>query len=289
MKLKITHLKSGVFAIAFLTSLASIRADYTDNLLVGWTFNSGSLTSDLGSISAPVTFSELGYSGTPANNTLSYDSTAGTISIGPGKELYATAINSTTHPELLSAVTIWVRVRFDGPLLNTGIFGLLNESTPKTGSDGFNNYSAAMQIGNPANREIAFTGRTDTGASFNRGSGHPTLPASGYVNLAFRVQDLGTNSSLFAEYLNGTSHGNTWGAGGADLQSFAAFAIGRIKGDAGIALSIDEIRIYSAFLTNEQLDQISVTPIPESGTTAALVGLATLVCAAAFVSRRRLH
>ncbi|MDR1282968.1 MAG: hypothetical protein LBK99_19420 [Opitutaceae bacterium] len=274
--------------LALASALATARADYTENLLAGWTFNNGNLTSDLGSIAAPVTFSERNLSGDSANNTLTFDTITGTASIGPGKELYTTAINSTDHPELLAAVTIWVRVRFDGTLTNNGIFGLLKDPAPKSSAEGVNNYSAAMGIGVPANRDIVFSAHgTAEGQdlyAFGRGSGHPTLPeAGGYVDLAFRVQDLGNTNSAYAEYLNGVSNGGTWGGTAYDLQSFAAFALGRIKMDGGNAMTFDEVRIYAAYLTDEQLKAITpITPIvvPETASWTLMTSLAALTAAA---------
>ncbi|MFA6959196.1 MAG: PEP-CTERM sorting domain-containing protein [Opitutaceae bacterium] len=265
-----------LLAVTCLLGAANARADYTDNLLAGWTFNNGTLTSDLGTLSggSAVTFSQ---TGTGGNQTTTFNS-VGTVSLGTGRMLYTTAINSTDYPSLLSGVTIWVRVQFDATLAQTGIFGLLNTASALTGAAGVNNYSAALTVNDPTNRVGAFQGRTASSTPLGASSGNPVIPASGFSDIAIRVSDSDPAlGSLVSVTINGVTKSLGWSGGSDDLQSFAALALGRIKTDAGTALTFDEVRLYSAYLTDMQLASISAVAIPEPGTVALVLGAAALV------------
>lgn len=251
----------------------AVRADYTTNLVVGWTFNDGSLTSDLGTLSA--TFSQ---SGTGGNQTTTFNSN-GTVSLGAGRVLSTTAVNSTDIPSLSSALTIWVRLRLDGTPQNDAVlFGLLNATAPATTGNAAR--VATYGIIDGTTGTARFTGLTSSGTTLGAGSGFSAVSTNQFVEVAIRIQDLGTVSSLYSDWLNtggnGTTVSRTWDGSAMNLQSFVSFAIGRVNSYAAAALTFDEIRIYDAYLTDAQLASISAIAIPEPSSVALLLGAAGL-------------
>lgn len=277
-----------LFGVACLLGVVSARADYTDNLLVGWTFNNGTLTSDLGTLSggSAITFSE---GGTGINMTTTFNSADGSVSLGAGRMLYTSDINSTAYPELGNALTIWVRVRTDSLATDAVLFGLVDATTPTSGT---NARTATMSVASASggNGTVRFQGRTSEPSVVGRGSGFSTISTGEFYELAIRVSDLGTLSSTYSDWVSmngesGTTLSGTWNGRDHDLQSFASFALGRLNSNATAALTFDEVRIYSAYLTDAQLALITPSIIPEPASAAWLLGFAGL--AGATLRRRR--
>lgn len=277
--LPMNTLKSLLLATTSALGLAvapALRADYTAGLLVGWTFNNGSLTSDLGSMS-PVTFTETGVGGSQTT-TFNAD---GTVSLGAGRLLVASGINDSALPDLSDGFTLWVRMRRDTVGTNNAVlFGL---SSTTTSAAGFDNRTATLELVSSSSNTVRFYGRTDGGTALARASGFSTIAEGEFVDVAIRVSDLGTNSSIYNDWVNGTVLQGTWPGSTADLQSIAALALGRLNSNGGVGLTFDEVRLYGTVLTDAQL--ASISPIPEPASTASLAAAATLGFAA--LRRRR--
>lgn len=279
---------AGVLLVLFgmAASAPLARADYTNNLLVGWTFNHGSLTSDLGALAGSVTFSEAGAGG---NQTTAFDTTVGAVTIGSGRALVATAINSTAYPELLAGFTIWVRVTLNAVNSDVSIFGLVDATSPTATAT---HRSATFGLrsdggtGSDGSRNVSFLGRTNQPAYISPGSGWSNVTAGNTYDLAIRVNDNGSTGSTFSDWVNGVTVSRTWDGQNYDLQAFQSFMIGRILQSGGLSMTIDEVRIYDAVLTNSQLSQITTITVPEPATWALFLGIASLTCASARRHRR---
>lgn len=260
-------LRASSCTLGLAVAATSLRADYTENLLVGWTFNGGSLTSDLGSMS-PITFSESGVGGSQTT-TFNAD---GTVSLGAGRLLVASGINDAALPDLADGFTLWVRMRRDTVGTNNAVlFGL---SSTTAAAAGFDNRSATLELSSAGSDTVRFYGRTDGGATLARGSGFSTIAVGEFVDVAIRVSDLGTNSSFFNDWVNGTVLQGTWAGATADLQSIAALTLGRLNSNGGVGLTFDEVRLYGAVLTDAQL--LSISPVPEPAASGALAAAGAL-------------
>ena len=263
---------------AMLLVASPLRADHTDNLLVGWTFNTGSLASDLGSMNA--TFSEAGI-GAAQTTTFNAD---GTVSLGAGRQLVASAINSTALPSLAGGFTIWVRMSFDSLSSGSAVFGLINGTAPL--SDANKNIDRSATFGlisaSGGSSTAYFYGRAEDSEggsiALSPGSGFPTVTTGQqYFDIAIRVHDTGTSSSTYSSWVDGLTTSRTWQGGTYDLLAFESFSLGRLIGAAGAAYTFDEVRIYDAVLSDAQLAQISAVAVPEPSRAAVLVGGAGLL------------
>ncbi|AHF94070.1 hypothetical protein OPIT5_04450 [Opitutaceae bacterium TAV5] len=283
-------LNLAVVGFALVAAALAARADYTENLLVGWTFNSGPddvLTSDLGSLSNVMLVAR-----DVGSDTAFSANSDGTLSLGGGKVLVADAINSATYPGLANAFTLWVRLRFDTLQTNAMVFGLIDSVSA---ASGFGHLSGTLRVVSGEEGTIGYYGRTDSGGDISRGSGFMAISGGEFIDIAIRFSDTDNNSSAYDAWLgngeNGQSHGGTWNGASAGMQAFQSLALGRLNSDTSAKLTIDEVRLYDAFLSNEQLAQISARAIPEpaAGTTIAAVCLLAGILGARHRRRRRQH
>ena len=192
---------AGLF-VAMLAAAPMLRADYTDNLLVGWTFNTGSLASDLGSFNA--TFAETGI-GPSQTTTFNAD---GTVSLSASRQLVASAINSTALPSLADGFTIWVRVSFDSLSSGSAVFGLINGTAPLS-SDNKNidrsaTYTLLTASAGSATSYFYGQGEDANGntTGLSPGSGFHTVTTGQYYDIAIRVYDNGLVSGSTYSRLN---------------------------------------------------------------------------------------
>lgn len=273
---------------ALLLVTSALRADPADNLLVGWTFNTGSLASDLGSMNA--TFAETGIGGAQTT-TFNAD---GTVSLGAGRQLVASAINSTALPSLAGGFTIWVRMSFDSLSSGSAVFGLTNGTAPLSDENKNTGRSATFGLitASSGSSTAYFYGRAvdSLGGSIalSPGSGFPTVTTGQqFFHIAIRVQDTGTNSSTYSSWVDGLTTSRTWQGGTYDLLAFESFSLGRLIGAAGAAYTFDEVRIYDSVLSDARLAEISAVAVPEPAQAAMLVGMAGLLLAGARRGGRR--
>lgn len=259
---------------AMLAAAPALRADYTDNLLVGWTFNAGSLASDLGSMNA--TFSEAGIGGFQTT-TFNAD---GTVSLGAGRQLVASAINSTDLPSLGAGFTIWVRMSFDTVSSGSAVFGLINGTAPLSDANKHIDRSATFGLitASAGSSTAYFYGQAENSegalTALSPGSGFPTVTTGPhYFDIAISVNDAGTNSSTYSSWVAGFgTTSRTFTGGTLDLIDFESFSLGRLIEAAGAAYTFDEVRIYDAVLSDAQLAQISAVAVPEPSQAAVLLG-----------------
>jgi lysophospholipase L1-like esterase len=249
-----------VFFVA--SSVGIAKADFTNGLLAKWTFSTGT-PSDLTSDNGEFTLVE---GGTGSGMTTTYNRD-GTISLGAGRELLCTTLNSAAYPELRTNITIWAKMRYDtapgsSQLHNFGLMGTL----PALAFSQFHNFSSGETLGG-----YVSDGRTATN-SFSITSGLPTPATGQFANYAVVFQKTDASHYTFKLNLNGTelTASASVGTAPSTMDSFIAFALGRLQSSVGVGLTFDEVRVYDEGLTADKIAQIGVsTPGP---TTIMLIG-----------------
>lgn len=242
----ICHSRLLRIAAALLSSfliISSLQAQSgLDQYLVArWTFNQGSLKSDQGDFS----LRKLDFGTMP---TLSFED--GVAKLGPGTLLVCEAINSTDQPDLAKAVTIWLRVRFDAPIVTDSFFfGLRNQSPA---GDWAHMVLSALNRAKPENNTAFFT---KLGSDANLSSGSRNLPLEpGKFHTMALVFDGNTKTVTYlvdGQKLEG-KHKDA-----SALSAFNNFSIGRLKAaGANPPASVDEVRLYSVALTPEWIAEI---------------------------------
>lgn len=270
-----------ILSAAVMAAAAVGLADRAPAALVAqWTFNSGNnsgLTSEVGGY-------KLTETGTGSIQTTTYNND-GTVSLGAGRLLVASAINSTNLPSLKNGMTIWVRFKIDGtPSGNAPIFGLINATSSLTGNyidlngtatrEKYVKTSASWLSDGGAAPTVKFSGITSSGVIIGPGSNTNKVTLGTYITAAITVSDTGTLT--YADRTNGNTVSRS--AGNTDLMDFQSFAIGRLWADAANAVTVDEIRIYDSALSDTQIDAIAVAPIPETASLSLLaIGGAALL------------
>jgi|GEM_PF-2699724 len=266
----------------FLAMSATGHADYQENLLVGWSFNNGTLLSDLGSL-APVQWSE---SGIGANQTTTFNPD-GTVTLGTGRELYTTAINNTAFPGLADGLTLWAEVRLESvPGVGTTLLMGLLKSPVITATQ--NTTAIASFRGASSQPGVGYTGRVTDGTDtvlLHQDSGLSTIEKDEMFTVAIRFRELG-GVFTYDTLINGVVKTGTLSPGSEfELQDFTALVLGRGLEAGGVKLTFNEVRLYDAFLSNGQI--AAITAIPEPGSIALC--LSATVVAGALARRRRIR
>jgi len=259
----------GILMATFLALLLpAAKADYTNGLLARWSFNNTNnpLVSDDGKYA----FSK---GGTGSNITLATNAD-GSISLGSGMLLFCTNLNSSAFPQLNTNVTIWARMRYD-------------QSPPATyqftyGLAGYTNTSSAASISFAEEQipsgggEIAAgnVGNITGTNSFGAATALPPTPSPGvYANFAIVFQQTDATHYNYQLNLNGSNltRSVSVAAGApATLSPFACLALGRLYNNGATAMTFDEVRVYQASLTPDQISQTGITNIaayPDYATT----------------------
>lgn len=237
-------LRLGFFLVSFFSLAASVDAAGLDQYLVArWTFNSGSLKAEQGDY----VLRELEVGSDP---WVGFDK--GQVTLGPGALLVCEEINAQTQPGLAKAVTLWVRLRFDGPVPHDSfVFGLRDKAPA---GDWKNMVLAVLARNQPENLTTAFS-RFAAGTEMSSGKRSVALETGRFFNVAI-VFDGASNAITYV--VDGQSFTGKHQDASA-LAGFGNFSIGRLKAAAGVAMTVDEVRIYSVALSPEWVADI--TPV----------------------------
>lgn len=240
---KTNPMKSSFIAslLFFATFTPAIAASGLDQYLVArWTFNDGSLESDRGGhLLAKRDFGRA--------STLEF--TDGAARLGPGALLLCETINSHAHPKLAEATTIWARVRIDEPAqLDCFLFGFRDTAAA---GDWKNMTLAAMSRPTPTDA-TGFFSVLKSGAQVASGSRVLPVEAGRFVSIALvfdgaakRITYLVDGTPVLSGHREATS-----------LGEFTNLAVGRLKAAAGVAMTVDELRVYSVALSPEWVADI---------------------------------
>jgi len=262
-----------------LSLVTTVRADYTTGLLSQWTFNSGTsadLTSDIGGF----TFAETGAGG---GQTTTFNGD-GTITLGQGRELVASGINSTAFPGLTGNVTLWARMQWGDPSLLAFFMGLENALAP---SDDYAVGTLMAMFDNSVGNVRGYANLSDATA---QSSPSIAAPANEFFTIAlvFDDENPAAGTDVLRLNVNGIEAANSF-ANVNVLNAFQAFAVGRLRpsGHLSGSLSVDELRIYDSALTAGQISQIEVVPVPEPSAFALMACGGILMMAQTWRSRRK--
>lgn len=221
------------------------RADVLDeNLVARWSFQSGSLESDVGDYA----FSEAGRG--------SLKSQDGTVTLSGHKHLMVPEINSTDLPKLAEGVTIWARLRFDElpPKNEANVLGL--QAVASDGSWDAITFSLLHRVDSKdaSNSGIIFLAKLDNGTELGMGpSGKQPVALGEFINVAIVFDGANHRASLWINDHEVTRKNRD----AEQLQAFAAFAIGMLtKHNTSCTITFDEVRIYSTVLGSEWLEEI---------------------------------
>jgi len=257
---------------AFLVTICA-TASLQAVMLAQWTFDDSEnyLTSSGGTL-VPITFSE---SGVGANQTTTWNSD-GTVSLGTGRLLYTSAINSTAMPGLQENVTIWARMRFDEAAASDDTYlGLLDAIAPAD----WQQFSMVAKRASDGTQNLY---------SYNTGLGPKTeLPAAGsYFDVAMVFEtdtETGIVSATLYLKLDGQSEyaiASQQTTSDVSLIPFQSFGLGRLKYSSALGTSFDEVRVYDIALSAAE-----ISAIPESSAAGVFLGMGVL--GMAYLVRRR--
>ncbi|MFA6959194.1 MAG: LamG-like jellyroll fold domain-containing protein [Opitutaceae bacterium] len=212
-------------------------------LVARWTFNDGSLKADKGGYLLRML--EIG-----SGSSLTVEK--GQANLGRGTLLACENINSATMPKLGRNITIWARLRIDAPAPATAFLFGLRDQVPA--GDWKNMVLAVRARDLPANATNAFV-RFATGSQMNSPSLSVALEPGKFVSVALvfdgdtkAVTYVVDGQSLVGKHKDAVALGD-----------FNNFAIGRLKEAGAVAMTIDEVRIYSVALSPEWVADI--TPV----------------------------
>ncbi|MFA6960907.1 MAG: LamG-like jellyroll fold domain-containing protein [Opitutaceae bacterium] len=228
-----------VFAVIFTCAFADEPLD--KYLVARWTFNGGSLKSDVGNYK----LRQMDWGSAPS---LDFDKDAARI--GRGTLLICDDINSKALPKLTSTVTIWIRVLFETPIVNDSFFyGFRDEPEPGNWKNLV--FCGLGQPGQPDHSSLFC--RFASKAQFGRSSTLPEMKPGLFHNVAM-VFDGNANSITYyvdSQELIG-KHKEA-----ASLDAFTNFAIGRLSASAASPeMVVDEIRIYGTALNSKWIGEI---------------------------------
>ena len=242
--------KPALAGALLLTAITQIQAaDLDQNLVARWTFKGGSLKSDIGDF----TLTDGGRGSSEIGD--------GQVTVRDRGYLLTPDINLAKFPELKHSVTIWARLKFE-ELPQEGMINLMGLLTaPDAGN--WDAISLCLLYRGPdeqiVNPGFAFLARPSDGTELGVGASRMIPANTGeFINVAI-VYDGAANSSSM--WINGQL-ANSRRPGASQLTDFAAFAIGQLKSPgANIAVTFDEVRIYSTMLDENWLGEI--TPVAD--------------------------
>lgn len=245
--------KSLILAIASAVvsgfgSISALAADLDQNLVAKWTFKGGSLDSQVGGFS----FIEGGKKGT-------VEPEDGFVAVRGRKFLICPDISATKFPGLAQNVTIWARLKFEQlpPENVANILGLQVES----GNGSWKAISLALlfrgvepEIAEPGLTVLA---RLSPGTEIGVGA-RRFLPVTvgEFMDVAIVYDGSAGTVSVWA---NGTQVVSK-GAPDIALEAFQALGIGQLMAPGtDVAITYDEVRVYSTVLDEQWLGEITAT------------------------------
>lgn len=237
-----------LFSGALLLACASLQAQGLDqNLVARWTFKDGSLTSDNGEY----TFSEGGRGTAEAAN--------GSITLRDNKYLIVPDFTSEKFPDLKRNVTLWARLKFEELPAENEANVMSLQAGQKSGDWADMILSLLYRAAGPQipNAGFAFLGRAANDWEMGVGASR-MLPATAgeFMNVAIVFDGAAGTASMWVNGVYATSAK----AEVAELKDFGAFGIGQLKAPGTpIAITFDEVRIYSVALDPQWLEEITPT------------------------------
>lgn len=237
----------GVLSLAVAASMA--RADLTKNMIAQWTFNQGDQSALVDSVNK-LALAEKGAGG-DQTTTFNPD---GTVTLGRGRLLVVTDINTEKYPQLAKSVTIWARLRIDEPTQMAFILGLLDDEKPADWKQQTFTISYNPQ-GKPSPAIGAFGWLTSGKPELTTGSESKPLAAGEFKTVAIAWDG---DSKTLTFYFDGAVAKRTYSKGDATLQNFKSFALGRLKESSSTKITVDEVRIYDVALTPDWIGEIEV-------------------------------
>lgn len=235
------------------SSVVSLWADGLDQYLVArWTFNDGTLKADHGdAVLKPIN----------VGSNQGCEIIKGQAHLKPGTLLATASINSSDKPELKKTVTIWVRLKFEGPLNNDAFFlGLRDEVGP---GDWGNIVFTALSAngGGKTQNRTTFSTRLHNQEKSSRGSSLPEITPGEFHSISLIFDGNKKTSTLLVDS-NKLEHSHR---DATSLDDFAGFGIGRLKTSVAVPpMIIEEIRIYSIALSPEWIAEIDPVPFSEN-------------------------
>jgi len=229
-------------------ALEPAQAEAMDqNLIARWTFQNGSLKSDVGDF-------ELQEGGRGAMEVGKRS-----VTLRDRKFLFCPEISSTALPELRKSVTIWARVKFDelpkeGDL---GVFGLMVGQGAGSWRDFTFNLLCRSLPEDPAHAGLAFFARTEGGGEVGVGvRRYQPVSADEFVNVAIVFNSANRTAGMWVSSTRLWVESKVPADVG--LQDFGAFLIGKLMAPgAETAITFDEVRVYSTALDAQWLEEIS--------------------------------
>ncbi len=242
-------------ATFILTGIDAAHADFTNELIARWTFNTTDekcLTDDI----ANLTFDE---AGTGANQTTTKNED-GSVTLGSGRMLLCSALNSTEKAELKSGLTLWARIRLDEAPAEVMLMGLLDAENPADWAE-----QTLVMMNKQATKDnaggLAMYGHLASQKGIGNASEFKAVTVGQYADVALIFDGKEHKVQL---YVNGILVERKFAKTESELFAFKGLALGRLKKHAGVKMTIDELRVYRVPLPAEWLKEIEpVATAPE--------------------------
>lgn len=232
----------GSVFVAFLCLSASAVAANLDQYLVArWTFNDGSLKAEKGGYVLRTVVAG-------SDPLLTFEN--GQVRLGRGMLLVCEDISSATKPGLANEITIWARLRLDTAAPQAAfLFGLRDLPEP---GDWRNMVLAVLARDKPVDTTLAFS-RFSSGAQLGSPSNSTPITPGKFVSVAMVFDGMAKTVTYIVD-------GRAFEVKHQDadrLGDFDNFAIGRLKEAAAVAMTVDEIRVYSVAISPEWVADIA--------------------------------
>lgn len=221
--------------------------DMDQNLVARWTFQDGSLKSDVGQFE----FQE--------GNGGFVEPGKGSVTLVGPKVLSCAGLSSSLHPELQGNLTLWVRVKFeelpkDGEL---GVAGLQSGNEAGGWSSLIFSLLYRPMADDPVNAGLGFLARTQGTEELGVGRDlfQKVVPGE-FVNVAIVFNGQNNSAAMWV------SRSGIWAESKREnatlLENFDALLIGKlIAPGADTSMTFDEVRLYANSLDPSWLAEIS--------------------------------
>lgn len=228
-----------------------LKADFTEGMIARWTFNKSGEDAFRDDVHGAL----LAVQATPASRDLQISTGSdGTISVLPLQFLCAAEINSETYPRLKSSATVWVRLRLDEiPTDHTSfLFGLVNGKWPFDWKD-VSLVVVHRSIGDEAGLRVF--GNLENTIPFGQGKNPLPDKAKQFITVVLTFDRPHQTMSIMVDgELRKVSKDRI-----TDLSATTGFALGHLNPSGGVALTVDEVRIYDSAVKLEWIEEI--TPV----------------------------
>lgn len=227
--------------LATASFVSTLQASALDRHLVArWSFDRGSLRADTGDFSLETRNVGREVSLSPSSDAVTLDS---------GVLLSCAEINSEAFPGLRKAVTLWARLKLEGDVTVDGfLFGF---SGVEGGGDWNDMALALLMRPEPANSLRLFS-KLDGGETVSSGSRSVEVESGRFVTIALVFDGANRTATCYVDGKPVVSRFREK----AQLKPFNNFSIGRLKLAGGVAVTVDELRVYSVALPAEWVAEI---------------------------------